>query len=55
MKFADLCDSYKIGKNFKFVQIDIGSISMGESNTVVSAYTVYGYLKQYCSHPSIWS
>ena len=30
-------------------------ISMGESNTVVSAYTVYRHLQQYCSHPAIWS
>ena len=28
-------------------------ISMGESNTVVSAYTLYRHLQQYCSHPSI--
>ena len=26
---------------------------MGESNTVVSAYTLYRHLQQYCSHPSI--
>ena len=26
---------------------------MGESNTVVSAYTLYGHLQQYCSHPLI--
>ena len=25
--------------------------SMGESNTVVSAYTMYRNLQQYCSHP----
>ena len=25
---------------------------MGESNTVVSAYTMYKHLQQYCSHPS---
>ena len=24
---------------------------MGESNTVVSAYTTYRHLQQYCSHP----
>ena len=24
---------------------------MGESNNVVSAYTLYRHLKQYCSHP----
>ena len=24
---------------------------MGESNTVVSAYTMYRHLQQYCSHP----
>ena len=29
-------------------------ISLGESNTVVSAYTMYRHLQQYCSHPSIW-
>ena len=28
-------------------------MSMGESNTVVSAYTMYRHLHQYCSHPSI--
>ena len=27
---------------------------MGESNTVVSAYTLYRHLQQYCSHPSIY-
>ena len=27
--------------------------SMGDSNTVVSAYTMYRHLQQYCSHPSI--
>ena len=26
---------------------------MGESNTVVSAYTLYRHLQQYWSHPSI--
>ena len=26
---------------------------MGESNTIVSAYTLYRHLQQYCSHPSI--
>ena len=26
------------------------TIWMGESNTVVSAYTVYTHLQQYCSH-----
>ena len=29
------------------------NISMGESNTVVSVYTLYSHLQQYCSHPSI--
>ena len=29
------------------------TISIGESNTVVSAYTTYTHLQQYCSHPSI--
>ena len=28
---------------------------MGESNTVVSVYTMYRYLQQYCSHPSIYT
>ena len=28
---------------------------MGESNTVVSAYTLYRHLQQYCSHPSEFS
>ena len=27
---------------------------MGESNTVVSAYTMYRHLQQSCSHPSIY-
>ena len=27
---------------------------MVESNTVVSAYTLYRHLQQYCSHPSTW-
>ena len=27
-------------------------VSMGESNTVVSAYSMYRHLQQYCSHPS---
>ena len=26
---------------------------MGESNTIVSAYTMYRHLQTYCSHPSI--
>ena len=26
--------------------------SMGESNTVVNAYTMYRHLQQYCSHPN---
>ena len=26
---------------------------MGQSNTVVSAYTMYRHLQQYCSHQSI--
>ena len=26
---------------------------MDESNTVLSAYTMYRHLQQYCSHPSI--
>ena len=29
------------------------NILIGESNTVVSAYTMYRHLQQYCSHPSI--
>ena len=31
------------------------SISIRESNTVVSAYTMYRHLQQYCSHPSLSS
>ena len=27
---------------------------MDESYTVVSTYTMYSHLQQYCSHPSIW-
>ena len=38
--------SYNIGRCKK-------NISMGESNTVVSAYTLYRHLQQYCSHLSI--
>ena len=30
-------------------------ISMGESNTVVNAYTLYRHLQQYCSHSSIYT
>ena len=26
---------------------------MGESDTVVSAYTIYRHLQQYCCHPSV--
>ena len=29
----------------------IGGIWIGESNTVVSTYTMYRHLQQYCSHP----
>ena len=29
------------------------NILMGENNTVVSAYTLYRHLQQYCSHLSI--
>ena len=28
-------------------------MSIGDSNTVVRAYTLYRHLQQYCSHPSI--
>ena len=31
----------------------LNSNSMGESNTVVSANTLYRHLQQYCSHPSL--
>ena len=31
----------------------LAHISMGEGNTVVSAYTMLRHLQQYCSHPSI--
>ena len=27
---------------------------MGESNTVVSAYSMYRHLQHYCSHPLMW-
>ena len=30
----------------------MSSKSIGESSTVVSAYTLYRHLQQYCSHPS---
>ena len=30
-------------------------ISMGESNTVVSPYTLYRHLQKYSSYPSIWA
>ena len=33
--------------------MDRDAISMGESNSVVSAYTMYRHLQQYCSHRSI--
>ena len=33
----------------------LNTISMGESNTVVSAYTTYRHLQQYCFHPAISS
>ena len=33
----------------------LDNISMGESNTVVSAYTLYRHLQQYCSRPSIYA
>ena len=29
------------------------NVSMVESNTVVSAYTMYRHLQQYCSQPSV--
>ena len=38
----------KISKNKNKIYI---YISMGESNTVVSAYTLHKHLQQYCSHP----
>ena len=28
--------------------------SMGECNTILSAYTLYRHLGQYCTHPSEW-
>ena len=31
--------------------LNLEIMSMGESNTVVSAYTSYRHLQQYCSHP----
>ena len=33
----------------------ISDISMGESNTVESAYMLYRYLQQYCFHLSIYT
>ena len=33
----------------------LDNISMGESNTVVSAYTLYRHLQQSCSRPSIYA
>ena len=33
--------------------LPIVSLSMGESSTIVSAYTMYRHLQQYCSLPSI--
>ena len=35
--------------------LEVLLISMGESNTVVSAYTMYRHLHQYCSRPSIYT
>ena len=37
---------------FLFYFTDL-TISMGESKAVVSAYTTYTHLQQYCSHPWI--
>ena len=47
------------GQPEQSAQADLGRfflqfISMGESNTVVSAYSTYRHLQQYCSHPSIY-
>ena len=42
-----VCKCFHCGHVQNFV------ISMGESNTVVSAYMTYWHLQQYCSHPSI--
>ena len=39
---------------FRYIGGLLMSISMGEGNTVVSAYTTYRHLQQYCSHPSIY-
>ena len=36
---------------FNYIEL-LACKSMGESNTVVSAYTRYRHLQQYCSHPS---
>ena len=38
-----------------FLNIDQDYISMGESNTVVNAFTTCRHLRQYCSHPFICS
>ena len=35
---------------FRYVSSVTTFISIGESNTVVSAYTLYRHLQQYCSH-----
>ena len=44
-------------KVFRFVcyLFNHNFISMGESNTVVSACTLCRHLQQYCFHPSIWT
>ena len=43
--------SYYIGTDYTYLLLEL--ISMGESNTVVSAYTMYRHLQLYCSHPLI--
>ena len=52
-KLSVFFSMYFITKEQHFGQGQTGSILMGESNTVVSAYTTYRHLQQYCSHPPI--
>ena len=37
-----------------FHRIKAHRISMGECNTILSAYTLYRHLGLCCAHPSIW-
>ena len=49
----EMCDFISFSFLSDFSCICRKYISMGKSNTVVSVYTTYRHLQQYCSHPSI--